>query len=427
MKLLSCSLILGILALSGFVTIGCGDDDDDNDSGGIDDDDSTDDDTNDEANDDVDDDDTVDVFLPPDELGPYKVGVFSFFFSYDAGSRILPTMVWYPTEDTTGEPMTYLLGLIPDRVAFRDATITQDGPFPLIVFSHGSQSVNFQSFSFIDHLVSHGYIVAACGHIQSTALTYFTPTYFAKSAIDRPQDISALIDAMLAESEDGASRFHGKVDADRIGIFGHSFGGYTSIAALGAPVDLYGMVEKCEEIGESNWHGEWHRCEDLANSDMSYADHCDPCNLGDPRIKVSVPMAPSFPYMIQSGGLENIDVPVLIMAGELDEITPPLTQNRLFFDGLSHPETLYWELKGGSHYTFSSVCELPITGLFFTCDQDHIGAGQASPLIKTALTAFLGLHLLGDERYRYYFQDDYLATTPEILLETKSVSDDARP
>lgn len=404
---LFCALIVSCVG-------GKGDNDSSDDDDVSDDEDSPDDD---DDNDD-DDDDTVEDFLPPDEPGPYNVGAFPFFFSYDDNDRTLPAMVWYPTEDKTGEPMTYLLGLVQDS-AFKNAKIAPGGPFPLIVFSHGSQSVNFQSFSFIDHLVSHGYIVAACSHLQNTAFTYFTPTYFAKSAIDRPQDISALIDTMIAKNENSAGQLYGKMDPDRIGMFGHSYGGYTSIATLGPPIDLYEMVDKCEQIGEANWSGEWYRCEELMNSDMSYVDHCRPCNLGDPRVKVSVPMAPAFPYMVQPGGLENINVPVLIMAGELDVITPPLTQNRLYFDGLTHPETLYWELEAGSHYTFSSVCEIPIVRLFFPCDEEHIDADRASSLISTSLTAFLGLHLLEDERYRYYFQDDYLGTAPEITLETK--------
>jgi predicted dienelactone hydrolase len=389
--------------------------DDDDDLGSGDDDDSA---IDDDDGDDDDDNDTIDIYLPAEEPGPYNVGAFEFFYQYEDKDRTLPGMVWYPTEDQTGETMRYFFGLVRDFGAFKDAE-PAEGPFPLIVFSHGNQSVNFQSFNFIDHLVSHGYVVAACSHLQNTALTYLRPSYFAKIALDRPQDISALIDVMLAKNDNEASRLYGRMDPSRIGVFGHSFGGYTSIATLVGPIiDADYYVEKCEELGPGAWHGEWNRCVDLMSSDMSYVEDC-PCTLGDPRIKVAVPMAPAHSYFIVPGSLEEIAVPTLIMAGELDAITPPATQNRLYFEGMTHPETLYWEMAGASHYTFSIGCEIPIARPFFPCTEEYIDHSRATPLIRTALTAFLGLHLLNDERYQYYFENEYLITAPEITLETK--------
>ena len=406
-----CLIVLGLA-----VVLSCGDDDDqDDDCTPCDDDDASDDD---DAADD-DDDNNDDSVWPAELPGPYYAGAVPIGFSDPDRSRKLPGYLWYPTEQTSGASMTYMFGLIWDDDAIRDAKLASGGPFPLIVFSHGISSVDFQSFALMDYLASHGYVVASASHLQSTLFTYVGTEFFSKSAIDRPQDVSALIDAMLRRNNTPGDPLFEKIDPDRIGVVGHSFGGYTAIASLNPPLDVYGMIEKCEQVGQANWSGEWKYCHDVTTSDLSFAEDCRPCSLGDARIKAAVPMSPAFPYIMVPGALASVDVPALVMVGELDEVTPPDTQVRVYFDGLSHPETLYWELAGGSHDTFSSACEMSIVRAIFDCGDGFIDPKIAFVLIRTATVAFFGLHLKGQEPYRSYFEQPYLSTVPEVTLETK--------
>ena len=55
----------------------------------------------------------------------------------------------------------------------------------------------------------------------------------AKSAVDRPQDIRFVLDQVLAGN---ASVDPAVIDASRIGMYGHSFGGYTTLAVAGGTV-----------------------------------------------------------------------------------------------------------------------------------------------------------------------------------------------
>ena len=46
----------------------------------------------------------------------------------------------------------------------------------------------------------------------------------------RPLDVSFLITRMLERNEDPGDFFYGSIDGERIGVCGHSFGGFTSFA-----------------------------------------------------------------------------------------------------------------------------------------------------------------------------------------------------
>src|SRR5262249_11533673 len=114
--------------------------------------------------------------------------------------------------------------------AVRDSTACA-GSFPLVAFSHGSGGHRRQSTFLCTHLASHGYVVAAVDHAGNTA----ADTLLGATAAEvdawiaaRPADIRWLLDRIL----DGATSELGHiVDADRIGVVGHSFGGWTVLEA----------------------------------------------------------------------------------------------------------------------------------------------------------------------------------------------------
>jgi predicted dienelactone hydrolase len=105
--------------------------------------------------------------------------------------------------------------------------------FPLVVFSHHYEGVRFSLFSVAEHLASLGYVVAAPDHVGGTIYEHVdgmlaTPLNSQFLQV-RVSDIESVIDILL----DGTATvvpqgLRDHVDPERVGVFGHSFGGVTA-------------------------------------------------------------------------------------------------------------------------------------------------------------------------------------------------------
>jgi len=181
----------------------------------------------------------------PFERGPSPVGTRTIELHDASRDRTLPVDVWYPAaekhrgedQDDATRDRYKPLPMAPEvsQDAVRDAAAAE-GPFPLVVFSHGFGGERRQSTHLCTHLASHGYVVAAMDHVGNTTTDMMqmqmsgTPpdvnlihTFIG----DRPGDASFVIDRLLA-GDAGL-----EIDPDRIGMSGHSFGGWTTLATTG--------------------------------------------------------------------------------------------------------------------------------------------------------------------------------------------------
>src|SRR6266851_939557 len=222
----------------------------------------------------------------PFARGPRPVGVLSRqLIDRHRADRPLPLEVWYPAEarhagqdldTTTQDVFVTFPGASPQRQsAVRNAS-ADSGPFPLVLFSHTSAGHRRQSTFLCTHLASHGYVVAAVDHTGNTAQDYaertasgktLTPDeregYIEQIIADRVPDVRYALDTILnglardvsgggvAEDAwlDGLARdvacgdvaedarlgsiaddVSRHVDAQRIGLVGWSFGGWTALA-----------------------------------------------------------------------------------------------------------------------------------------------------------------------------------------------------
>ena len=177
---------------------------------------------------------------PPRADGPYGVGLTTFTAADPARpGRALTMDVWYPSDAGTSSGSPASLDLLVADIALpgvrRDADVATGERFPLVVFSHGSGGVRFQSWFFLRALASHGYIVVAPDHAGNTSLDLLTGTTdpFPVVASNRPRDVSFAIDQMLVRSNDPTDLLAGAVDGSRIAVAGHSFGGFTALAVAG--------------------------------------------------------------------------------------------------------------------------------------------------------------------------------------------------
>ncbi|MBO0799368.1 MAG: alpha/beta fold hydrolase [Blastocatellia bacterium] len=190
--------------------------------------------------------------------GPFPVGVRTVLADDAQRRRIFPCEVWYPAaKQHTGQDLaletqdifTVPLDDMPRRqLAIRDAA-AEPGTYPLVVFSHGSGRGARRMATFLcTHLSSHGYVVAALDHSELVApelarqdneTSEQKAARGANWAASRVLDISFLLDHLLSGALSDAEI---ELDHDRIGIVGHSFGGWTALAALDFERRLHAVV-----------------------------------------------------------------------------------------------------------------------------------------------------------------------------------------
>ena len=113
--------------------------------------------------------------------------------------------------------------------------------FPLVALSHGTGGSAMQMAWLGTYLAARGYIVAAVNHPGNNAVTGYTTQGFIEGW-ERAKDISAVISDMLADP-----RFGSKIDPDRIGAAGFSYGGFTMMELAGATADLNRILAWCDE------------------------------------------------------------------------------------------------------------------------------------------------------------------------------------
>ena len=162
--------------------------------------------------------------------GRFPVGVRTLQALDAVRDRLFPCEIWYPAV-----------------AAERDAA-AESGAYPLIVYSHPSGGNRRAATFLCTHLSSHGYVVAAVDHSEIVAPELARKdgeTQEKKAArveavmANRVPDIRFLLDHLL---HGRAWDSEAQLDAKKIGIVGHSFGGWTALAATEAERRIRAVV-----------------------------------------------------------------------------------------------------------------------------------------------------------------------------------------
>jgi predicted dienelactone hydrolase len=196
------------------------------------------------------------------------------------------------------------------------------GKLPVIVFSHGFHGCGTQSKFLMRAFAQAGYFVVAPNHRDATcggggaswsdksALPFKNPQEWDdRSYRDRADDIAHLIGALRTDE-----RFRDRADTTRLGLAGHSLGGYTVLGLAGA------------------WPG-W-KLKDV-KAVLALSPYTQPYGLHDT--------------------LSGLAVPVMYQGGTLDfGVTPELHKSMGSYDRSPAPK-YYIEFKGAGHFAWTDL------------------------------------------------------------------------
>ncbi|MGD9615842.1 MAG: alpha/beta hydrolase family protein [Alphaproteobacteria bacterium] len=155
----------------------------------------------------------------------YPVGMKQMEYTDPAeGGRHLAFALFYPAASIDKAATPYKMTFFTNLHLYVDVPIAGDKlKRPLVIFSHGAGSNGLYYAWFGEYLASHGYIVAMLYHYRAN--TYDSTVMYTRSKLwQRPRDISLIITGLLKDPVWGPH-----IDADRIGVAGHSQGGFTSL------------------------------------------------------------------------------------------------------------------------------------------------------------------------------------------------------
>lgn len=182
--------------------------------------------------------------------------------------RELNVLVWYPATAAPAQPTAAYIAagkgaiaglakamafppFLLDHFAYirpyahAAAALAADGPYPVLVFSHGLGTLPELDTALLEELASHGYIVVGINHSYVSAtwstrdgtLRQFDPSLVSTQEQAQRDALIALMAAdvryVLTQLEqlnaaDSSGRFTGQLDLQRLGVLGHSLGGATA-------------------------------------------------------------------------------------------------------------------------------------------------------------------------------------------------------
>lgn len=266
----------------------------------------------------------------------YAAGVQRIEISVGDGGQTLQGVVWYPCAAP------------PETIAFRSVDIAgaMDCPIegealPLIVISHGARGWFGGHHDTAAALADAGFVVAAVTHPDQGRRRWRT---------DRPAAVKSLIDHMLTVWPD-----HGRIDAERIGFFGYSRGGYTGLVLIGGEPDFRWFLWHCLFAwSDPICMAPPERRSDSASAPDDEKDEEGPIYTHDPRIKAAVLAAP-LGLIFSASGLADATVPVQLWRPEKDQVL--LFPNHA--DDLSRllpvkPD--YRVIPGAGHFSILAPC-----------------------------------------------------------------------
>ena len=308
----------------------------------------------------------------PSAQPPVKVGMMTRNFTDEkrknwqgTAPRPLRTAIWYPAMATaTGDEIIF--GGAAEKQVFAPVTVAPDADisraarkYPLVLLSHGTGGSAVQMMWLGYYLASRGYIVAAVNHHGNTAAEQQRTAQGFLLFWERAKDLRAVLDKLLADPVFGAH-----IDRSRIGAAGFSLGGYTVISVAGgvfSPQEFEAFCHSpqrdftCEpqpEFPEApRLFAELKKTDPVVQKSLRHAGD----SYRDERIKRVFAIAPALGGGFTEAGLNKIVIPVRIVIGRADKVTPLVTNAQRYSNLIKGARLTVLPGEIG-HYTFLAEC-----------------------------------------------------------------------
>jgi predicted dienelactone hydrolase len=278
---------------------------------------------------------------------PWNVGYRTIAVQDALAGESFPVALWYPTPAApaplfvTGSLSLCRLPAILCRGIAYEMQVAQDAPvaagaFGVIVVSHGAGGMALLHRDLAMALASQGYVVAAPTHPRRQGNDISGVGVW----VGRPKQVSRVIDAVLEDRRLGSH-----AERERIGVVGHSNGGYTALAVAGAKPSTSAVAVHCREHPDDvRFCASGGAATRETTREIGHVPE-----LRDPRVRSIVLMAPNAaPFTDEA--LAKVTVPVLVYAGEKDN----LTRVRYHAERLARtlPQTECVLVNGAGHFSF---------------------------------------------------------------------------
>jgi predicted dienelactone hydrolase len=277
--------------------------------------------------------------------GLYPVGMTQLEYADPADGRVLDSLLVYPAAPEPGAVPGGIF-LSTNLELYPDAPRAEDGlRHPLVVFSHGAGGNATGYAWFGQYLAARGYIVAMLYHYRAN--TYDSSALYMRNRIwQRPHDVAVHITHLLGDPAWGP-----RIDPERIGVAGHSQGGFTALWVGGAEVDPARF-----EAYQRRWK-ENPAVPAYLRAEME-VDAAPALGVRDARVRAAFAMAPGDVqgFGMDAAGLGRMAVPAYIIVGEGDTTTPPA--DNAAFAAEHIPDAVLEILPGPvGHEIFGNECD----------------------------------------------------------------------
>jgi predicted dienelactone hydrolase len=259
----------------------------------------------------------------------------------DRKGKPIEVGIWYPS---VAQASSQPLGSFSQTVAVNGEV--SGNRLPLVLISHGSGGSLASHYDTALALAQAGFVVAALTH---TGDNYRDQSYAGnrKDLTDRPRQVRLVLEYMLTTWPS-----HDRLDGARIGMFGFSLGGFTTLVEAGGTPDLRRMAQLCSAHPTAPECGFVKAVKGDQLDPIPASSY--PAWVHDSRIKAVVVASPAVSLLFGPDDLKHVGIPIQLWRASNDQQVVDEWNTAIIRKQL--PEAEEHVVPGVGHYVFLAPC-----------------------------------------------------------------------